>query len=41
MLTSYGFRQAFVVAHHGSIMDALPGRIEIVRGAKGSIVRVV
>jgi len=41
MLPSYGFRQSFVVAHHGSIMDALPGRIEITRTPKGSFARVV
>lgn len=26
----YGFEQAFVIAHHTSALDALPGRIEIV-----------
>lgn len=32
----YGFEQSFVVAHDRSIMDALPGRIEIVATDKGS-----
>lgn len=37
----YGFEQAFVVAHHSSILDALPGRIEIVSDGKWSTPRVV
>lgn len=35
-----GSQQAFVIAHHAQVLDALPGRIEIVRG-KDSTVRVV
>jgi hypothetical protein len=30
----YGFEQAFLIAHHASVLDALPGRIEIM--AEGS-----
>lgn len=37
----YGFEQAFVVAHHSSVLDALPGRIEIVSDGKWSVPRVV
>lgn len=37
----YGFEQAFVVAHHASVLDALPGRIEIVADENGSVPRVV
>lgn len=37
----YGFEQALVVAHHSSVLDALPGRIEIVRDGKWSVPRVV
>jgi DNA repair exonuclease SbcCD ATPase subunit len=36
----YGFEQAFVVAHHASVLDALPGRIEIVSDGKWSVPRV-
>lgn len=37
----YGFEQAFVVAHHASVLDALPGRIEIVSDGRWSVPRVV
>lgn len=37
----YGFEQAFVVAHHSSVLDALPGRIEIVSDGGWSVPRVV
>ena len=37
----YGFSQAFVVAHHTSIMDALPRRIEITGTANGSTIEIV
>lgn len=37
----YGFEQAFVVAHHASVLDALPGRIEIVSDGKHSTAKVV
>lgn len=37
----YGFEQAFVVAHHASILDALPGRIEIISDGKWAVPRVV
>lgn len=37
----YGFRQAFVIAHHPAILDSLPGRILITAGPKGSSVAVV
>jgi DNA repair exonuclease SbcCD ATPase subunit len=35
----YGFEQAFLIAHHSSVLDALPGRIEI--SAQGSRENVV
>lgn len=38
---AYGFEQAFVVAHHASVLDALPGRIEIVSDGRWSVPRVV
>lgn len=41
MLGAYGFDQAFVVAHHADVLDALPGRIEIVSENGASIVRVI
>jgi DNA repair exonuclease SbcCD ATPase subunit len=42
MLSSrYGFSQAFVIAHHSSVLDALPGRIEITASPSGSKARVV
>jgi DNA repair exonuclease SbcCD ATPase subunit len=37
----YGFEQAFVVAHHASVLDSLPGRIEIIGGPDGSVPRVI
>lgn len=37
----YGFEQAFVVAHHSSVLDALPGRIEIVSDGGWSVPRVI
>jgi DNA repair exonuclease SbcCD ATPase subunit len=37
----YGFEQAFIVSHHKSTTDAMPGRIEIVADSNGSKVRVV
>lgn len=36
-----GFEQALVVAHHESAIEALPGRIRITSGPRGSWVRVV
>lgn len=36
----YGFQQALVIAHHSAVLDALPGRIEIVNDGKRSTVRV-
>jgi DNA repair exonuclease SbcCD ATPase subunit len=36
----YGFSQSLVIAHHSSVLEALPGRIEIVAGPGGSKVRV-
>ena len=36
----YGVTQAFVVAHDPSIMDALPGRVEVTAGVDGSSVVV-
>lgn len=41
MLSSWGAEQAFITAHHTSVLDALPGRIEIERREKWSEVRVV
>lgn len=38
---SYGFEQALVIAHHSSVLDALPGRIEITSDGKHSSIRVV
>jgi DNA repair exonuclease SbcCD ATPase subunit len=37
----YGFEQSFVVAHHAQVLDALPGRIEIVSDGTWSVPRVV
>jgi DNA repair exonuclease SbcCD ATPase subunit len=37
----YGFSQALVVAHSSDVLEALPGRIEIEGGPRGSSVRVV
>jgi len=36
----YGFEQALVIAHHSSVLDALPGRIEVVATDRGSTARV-
>ncbi len=33
--------QAFVIAHHAQVLDALPGRIEIVRDGDASKVRII
>jgi DNA repair exonuclease SbcCD ATPase subunit len=41
MLGHSGFDQAFVVAHHASVLDALPGRILITSDGKWSKVEVV
>jgi DNA repair exonuclease SbcCD ATPase subunit len=37
----YGFEQAMVIAHHASVLDALPGRIEVIGEGGRSRVRVV
>lgn len=37
----YGFEQAMVIAHHSSVLDSLPGRIEIVNDGRWSKARVV
>jgi len=37
----YGFSQAFVIAHHSSVLDALPGRILIENDGTHSTIRVV
>jgi DNA repair exonuclease SbcCD ATPase subunit len=37
----YGFEQSFVIAHHTSALDSLPGRIEIVSDGTVSTARVV
>jgi DNA repair exonuclease SbcCD ATPase subunit len=37
----YGFTQAFVVAHSPDVLEALPGRLEVVRRGKGSTIQVV
>lgn len=36
----YSFEQAFVTAHHSSVLDALPGRIEVVSDGKYSTLRI-
>ncbi len=36
-----GSQQAFIIAHHAQVLDALPGRIEIVRGKDASTVKVI
>lgn len=36
LLSECGFEQAFVIAHHGGIMEAMPGRVSIVAGPEGS-----
>lgn len=41
MLGAVGLEQAFVVSHDGGLLDALPGRIEIVRYADHSTVEVL
>ncbi len=37
----YGFEQALVIAHHGSVLDALQGRIQITSTPEGSRVEVI
>ena len=37
----YGYAQAFVIAHTRGVMDALPGRVEVVGRTDGSMLRVV
>jgi DNA repair exonuclease SbcCD ATPase subunit len=41
VLSRAGFGQALVIAHHASVLDALPARIEIVSDGKHSTVKVV
>lgn len=41
LASRYGFRQALVIAHHASVLDALPGRIEVVREGGRSTARVI
>lgn len=41
LASEYGYRQAFVIAHDTAVLDALPGRIEIIAGKNGSTVRVI
>ena len=41
MLGQVGFGQSFVIAHHSSVLDALPGRIEVVSDGRRSVARVV
>jgi len=36
ILRQSGFGQAFVIAHHSSVLDALPGRIEIESDGNGA-----
>lgn len=38
---AYGFNQAFIVAHHMGVIDALPGRIEIINDGNSSTARVI
>ena len=40
LASRYGFAQAFVIAHHSAVLDALPGRIEIIRDGRYSSIRV-
>lgn len=37
----YGFEQSFTIAHHTGVLDALPGRIEIVGDGTHSTIKVV
>jgi len=37
---AYGFEQAFIVAHHPDVLDALPGRIMVSAGDNGSTLEV-
>lgn len=39
--SSYGFRQTFITAHHDTVMDALPKRVEIVSDGTYSTARIV
>lgn len=41
MLRECGFEQSFVIAHHASMLDALPGRIEIESDGERATARVV
>lgn len=41
MLGSVGLEQAFVISHDGSLLDALPGRIEIVRHGDYSVLELM
>lgn len=41
MFASWGAEQAFITAHHHSVLDALPGRIEVARKGDWSEVRVM
>lgn len=36
----YGFDQSFVIAHHASVLDSLPGRIEVINDGTKSIARI-
>lgn len=37
----YGFEQGFVVAHHSSVLDALPGRIAVLSDGTHSVPKVI
>jgi len=41
MLRSWGAEQAFITAHHASVLDSLPARIEVSRQGKWSELRVI
>lgn len=42
MLTGrYGYGQALVIAHDTTVLDALPGRIEVIAGKDGSRLKVI
>lgn len=38
--SEYGFAQSFIIAHHASVLDALPGRIEITSDGTFSMAKV-
>lgn len=39
--SQFGFSQSFVIAHHSQVLDALPGRIEVIHDGRKATAKVI